>query len=265
MKWQYLVILLFFLFTITARDIEDDEFIGQEDEGEFIGEQYDENSDEFVGEGLDKDTKKVKDEEIIPKVVEVEIPQVWYKKYLYEIIFGLIALIFVIQAYRGQKYNKTMVAAWLGQNIDFFKEQFAAIGIEHPKEGETPKQPNFEGETILQGAFLEQHSYNMFKFYATGRVNCDYCLVSFELKRRQDLFTMIAFNILWPEVDKVVYEFPLALADPFPCVFSVVRRNEMKALLEENKLLVSLYLKCLERSYHTATRGRIIKAIYSIK
>eukprot|EP00826_Nyctotherus_ovalis_P063464 TRINITY_DN9309_c0_g3_i1.p1 TRINITY_DN9309_c0_g3~~TRINITY_DN9309_c0_g3_i1.p1 ORF type:complete len:252 (-),score=83.43 TRINITY_DN9309_c0_g3_i1:666-1421(-) len=241
---QVAILLFFLLSTITTREIEneDDEFISEsrESSDEFIGQEYEQDNDEFIGEPLEGDPNEPKEEDKPVPVVEpeIEIPQVWYRRYATEIVFAVVILGFIVQCYRGQKYNKTLVAAWLGQNIDFFKEQFALIGIEHPQEGEAPKIPTFDGETIVHGALLEQHSYNMFKFFATGRMNCEYCLVSFELKRRQDLFTMATFNILWPEIDKVVYEIPLLPADTFPCVFALVRRNEMKTLLEENKLLV---------------------------
>lgn len=243
MSRKQVAIFLFFLVSIiTAREIEneDDEFISGENSDEFVGQEYEQDNDEFIGEPLERDPSEPKEEDkpVVVAEPETQIPQPWYRKYVTEIVFAVIILAFIAQCYRGQKYNKTLVAAWLGQNIDFFKEQFALIGIEHPPEGEAPKTPVFEGETIMRGAFLEQHSHNVFKFFATGRVNCEYCLVTFELKRRQDLFTMATFNILWPEVDKVVYEIPLLFADSFPCVFALVRRNEMKTLLEENKLLV---------------------------
>ena len=144
-----------------------------------------------------------------------------------------------------------MVAAWLAENIEIFKEQFASIGIEHKKEAEENKTEEKksddkkdsveDSESVVRGAYIEQHSYNMFKFFATGRINCDYCLVTLELKRRQDIFTMTTFNILWPEIDKITYEIPLSFNDMFPCVFSVVKRNEMKALLEDNKILVIIF------------------------
>jgi hypothetical protein len=242
MKWKLIVIFLFFFASIIrARKVEEDEdneFLPEEGDDEFVGQVLEEDNDESAGDtpgSSDKDFDELKADDKVQPIVEipVEVPKVWYKKYVFEIGFSFVVIVFIIQSYRGQSYNKTLVAAWLNSNLKFFEDQFASIGITHPQEGET--QPNAEPN---KGALLEQHSYNMFKFFATGRVNCEYCLVTFELKRRQDMFTMVLFNILWPEKDKVIYDIPLSVADPFPCVFAIVRRNEMKAILEDNKLLV---------------------------
>jgi len=230
--------LFFFVFIIRAHrseEDEDNEFLPEEENDEFVGQDFEEESDEFISDSSDKDFKELKDDKKIQPIVEipVEVPQVWYKKYSYEMIFSLIVVAFIVQCYRGQTYNKTLVGAWLDVNLRLFEDQFASVGISHPQEGDA--QPNPEPN---KRAFLEQHSYNTFKFFATGRVNCEYCLITFEFKRRQDMFTMIIFNILWPEMDKVIYDIPLSITDPFPCVFAIVRRNEMKAILEDNKLLV---------------------------
>jgi len=198
-----------------------------------------EDNDEFVGEILEKDhpsksKEKITESDIPPMPVPIEIPVVWYKKYLFEIIIAGLMIVYAVQFYMGQKYNKNFVGAWLLNNLEYFKEQFSAIGIEQNPDNKVIPS---EGETIVRGAYIEQHSYNLFKFYATGRVNCQYCLVSLELKHRQDLLTMASFNLIWPELDKISYEVPLAFADSFPCIFAVCRRNEMKQILENNKIL----------------------------
>ena len=209
--------------------------------------EFEDDGDEFVGEsaerehGDDKDVEKTKsaEPEVPPEAVYIELPQVWYKKYFFEIFFVGILVLYAIQFFMGQKFNKTMVGAWLARNLDYFKEQFASIGIDsQQQDANAAKSIPAEGETIIRGAFIEQHSYNLFKFYATGRINCSYCLVTLELKRRQDLFTMTTFNLLWPELDRISYEIPLSFSDAFPCVFVIVKRNEMKLLLENNKILV---------------------------
>lgn len=146
-------------------------------------------------------------------------------------------MLYGVQFYFGKKYNETLAFLWLQKNLDYFKDQFSVIGID-----EDPKKvsvlPPVEGETRLRNALIEQHSYNLYKFYATGRLNCMYCLVTLETKRRQDLFTMATFNLLWPELDRISYEIPLSFSDSFPCIFAVVKRNEMKTILENDKTLV---------------------------
>lgn len=134
-----------------------------------------------------------------------------------------------------------MVSSWVTYNLPLFQEQFACVGIrdETKKPGPEQSLPE-EGESKTCGALIEQHSYNLFKFYATGRLNCQYCLVTVETKRRQDMLTMTTFNLLWPELDRVSYEIPLAFSERYPCIFAVVKRREMKNILENNKLLVSI-------------------------
>jgi len=137
-----------------------------------------------------------------------------------------------------------MAFGWLTKNMKLFEEQFACIGV-----GEEPKKDAAsgatesvaEGETKVRGALIEQHCYNLFKFYATGRLNCNYCLVTLEMKRRQDLFTMITFNLLWPELDRVSYEIPLSFTDSYPCIFAIIKRNELKTVLENHKILVKFH------------------------
>jgi hypothetical protein len=161
-----------------------------------------------------------------------------YQKYAFEIFFGLILIFYAIQFYSGKKHNEAMSLTWLHKNMKFFEDQFACIGV--GEESANTANAPAEGETKFRGAMIEQHSYNLFKFYATGRMNCSYCLATLEMKRRQDLFTMATFNLLWPEIDRVSYEIPLAVAEPFPCIFALVKRNEMKIILENNKILVFL-------------------------
>ncbi len=156
---------------------------------------------------------------------------------MYEMFFALVLLGYGVQFFVGKKRNEALALAWLGRNMDYFREQFAAIGIDEDPKKAAP--PPAEGETRTRSALMEQHSYNLFKFYATGRMNCTYCLVSLETKRRQDMFTMATFNLLWPEIDRASYEVPLAFSDPFPCIFAVVKRSEVKVLLENDKTLVS--------------------------
>lgn len=156
--------------------------------------------------------------------------------------YALVLVIYGVQFYFGKTHNEKVARAWVALNMPIFTTQFASIGIMNPSEeskkpSEEPSMVNAE-ESNVRGALIEQHSYSMFKFYATGRMNCNYCLVTLDLKRRQDMLTMLTFNLLWPEQDKVSYEIPLLFSDSFPCIFALVKKRNMKNILENDKILV---------------------------
>jgi hypothetical protein len=127
----------------------------------------------------------------------------------------------------AKKANAKIAGFWVQQNKSIFEHDFSHIGVTDQ----------------AGGALLDQESANMYKFHATGRVNCVYCLVTIELKRRQDLLTMLFFSIIWPEKDRISIEIPVELAAPLPVVFAVVRAKEAKTVYGNNSDLKALCKK----------------------
>ncbi len=142
--------------------------------------------------------------------------RVGYLKYLTELFFVFILVCYALQFHLGAEYNATLALAWTGSNMECFKGQFAAVGISN---ADSKKK---------ESELLQQRKYNVFKYFATGRANCKYCLVTLNLKRRQDLVTMAILNRFWPELDRVIYDIPLAASELFPCIFILQRRDAVR-------------------------------------
>jgi len=106
----------------------------------------------------------------------------------------IMLLIYILNYYTGKRLNLQILTRWLFVNKPIFDQNFSHIGV-------SPLQGGSEG-----GALFDEESCYTYKFYASGRVNCDYCLVTLDLKKRQDLLTMLVFNLVWIERDKVIID-----------------------------------------------------------
>jgi len=147
------------------------------------------------------------------------------KNYMYELL-GCCALSFCVMIYFwGIKKNHGIAWLWYENNIKLFENQFLVIGVP-------------ETSDIIHK--MEQETNNEWKFFATGRKNCNYCYVHLETKKRHDLFAMTLLHLYWPQQDRVTYTIPLIFDDmsqmPKIC-FSVLRKRLLSTFKTENKEL----------------------------
>lgn len=77
------------------------------------------------------------------------------------IIFG----VYVLNYFLGKRLNKKYAFLWLKQNKRLFDAEFSHVGASNDQAGD----------------LLDVESANAFKFYATGRHNCSYILVTIEV------------------------------------------------------------------------------------
>jgi len=126
--------------------------------------------------------------------------------------------VYCFNYFMGKRANSILARYWVQENKEIFDNEFSHVGV--------------GGAT--GGALLDQESVNMYKFYASGRVNCSYALTTLELKRRQDLMTMFIFNFIWPEKDRLNIEIPIDVKQPLPTVFAIVKKREAKAVHANN-------------------------------
>lgn len=131
---------------------------------------------------------------------------------LYEIIMIGFVLLFLITCFSGKSTNDSLAARWYNHNKAFFVENYAHIG--------TDTQYNID-------APLLKESYNNFKFYASGRENVNFSLISLDLARRQDLVSLASSLVLPMERDRVIYELSINSSD-IPHVFCICRKKEVK-------------------------------------
>jgi len=138
------------------------------------------------------------------------------KKFFYEFMLIIILAIYVINYFLGKKLNEKYVLLWTQQNKPLFESEFAHIGV-----GNGP-----------EGALIQAESANSYRFYASGRQNCESALVSLDYKKRQDLLSMFIFNLIWPERDRIRVDIVIDNAVPF--VFAVSKRREAKNISTNN-------------------------------
>ena len=155
-------------------------------------------------------TEQIKQDEII----EMNKYKYFAITYMYEISMVSLVILFIIVAILGVKKNRQIANKWLEKNITFFEENYAHLG------GEREYNPN--------NINLIKDSYNDYKFFASGRVYVGWCLVDINLKRRQDLLTILAQIFLFSEKDRISYEISLLPSDDIPMIFAICKRKDVK-------------------------------------
>lgn len=140
------------------------------------------------------------------------------KKFFYEFMLVIILVIYVTNYFLGKKLNEKYVLLWTQQNKPFFDTEFAHVGV-----GPGP-----------EGAFVQAESANSFKFYASGRQNCESALVTLDYKKRQDLLSMFIFNLIWPERDRLRVDIVIDTPVAQPFVFAVTKRRGAKDIQSNN-------------------------------
>lgn len=87
---------------------------------------------------------------------------------------------------------------------------------------------------------LDEESANLFKYYATGRVNVKYLMTTIELQRRQvaqpqqDFFMMLGLGLLWSHKDRISFEIPFHVANQAPPLCFAIIRKKLKSEIVEN-------------------------------
>ena len=149
------------------------------------------------------------------KLEEINKYKFFFMKYFYEISMIALIAIYIIYAYFGVKINKKIAESWLEKNKPFFEENYAHLG------GEREYNPN--------NLTLIKDSYNDFKFFASGRVYLSWILVDINLKRRQDLISILSQIFLFNERDRIMYEVSLTPSEDVPCIFAICKKKDIKA------------------------------------
>ena len=99
--------------------------------------------------------------------------------YIYETILILVVAAYVWNFFQGRNKNRQIAQRWVQANSELFEEQFSVVSVNNCKVG-----INEEGAHEPY-KLLDQESANIFKFFASGRVNCKYAMTTIELQRRQ--------------------------------------------------------------------------------
>ena len=148
------------------------------------------------------------------KLEEMNKYKYFFLKYLYEICMISLVLIFILNSIYGVKKNRAIANKWFSKNRSFFEDNYSHLG------GEREYNPS--------NLSLIKDSYNDYKFFASGRVYVSWCLVDINLKRRQDLISLLSQIFLFGEKDRIMYEISLAPAEDVPCIFAICKRKDVK-------------------------------------
>ena len=133
----------------------------------------------------------------------------------YEIMMIGILIIFFLTCFIGKSSNLSIANKWLKSNQKFFEDNYAHLG------GEREYNPK-------NGNLLIKDSYSTYKFFASGRIFLNWMLVNIDLKKRQDLLSMLTSIFLFGEKDKVIYEANLSLVNEVPAVFMICKKKDAK-------------------------------------
>ena len=148
------------------------------------------------------------------KIEEINKYKYFFMKYFYEICMISLVAMYIIYAIIGVKINRKIAESWLEKNREFFEKNYAHLG------GEKEYNPN-----LLS---LIKDSYNDYKFFASGRVYLSWLLVDINLKRRQDLISILSQLFLFNERDRIMYEVSLTPTEDVPCIFAICRKKDIK-------------------------------------
>ena len=173
---------------------------------------------------MSKETEKDNDnDDIYPSLEQLKKDEVeemskykfFFLKYFYEICMISLLIIYIINAIMGVKTNRKIAESWLEKNKKFFEDNYAHLG------GEKEYNPNI--------ITLIKDSYNDYRFFASGRVYLSWLLVDINLKRRQDLISILSELFLFNEKDKIMYEVSLTPTEDIPCIFAICKKKDIKA------------------------------------
>lgn len=117
----------------------------------------------------------------------------------------------------GSRKNKRIAQNWYRTYEDWFKTQFASTSP------------------------LQKDSQFTYKFYASGRRYCTGMLVTLNLRKRHDLFSLM-MEAGGANEDSIVIEIPMMEDDMEPFVFAITRKKAEKKMKKNNKDLDNLSL-----------------------
>ncbi len=131
---------------------------------------------------------------------------------IYEMMMIAFVVIYIFVCITGKTANDSLAAKWVSNNKNYFSQNYAHIGT---------------GSTYDTDFTLTKESYGLFKFYASGRRNVNYGLITIELCKRFDLVSLVSSLIFSNDKDKLIYEISLS-SNLIPHVFCLTKKKEVK-------------------------------------
>ena len=190
------------------------------------------------------------------KIEEMNKYKYFFLKYLYEICMISLVIIFILNIIYGVKKNRSIANKWFLKNRSFYEDNYSHLG------GEREYNPN--------NLSLIKDSYNDYKFFASGRVYVSWMIVDINLKRRQDLISVLSQIFLFGEKDRVMYEVSLSPSEDVPCIFAICKRKDIKTTKknyrEVNEFTEGVSPSYIDKNYILLTEDEeVLNRIFSNK
>lgn len=231
----YLVCLAFLSFVATYTyaksnqndiggfEVDDlDSFFDDVDDGIDEDVRYGQPTTDNTGSQSTQEAQQAPEPEIV-YVPEEPIPEfendidkyIYYaRKYLIEIFLAMLAGVFILNIYYGQKVNCKIAAMWLTEVLPILDKNFAHLGFGEEK-----------------NLSLSQLTYSDYEYYASGRDFCHYLFMHMKTKKRQDVVSSGLLGIIWPETDRVIIDIPIDVELPLELL--ICRKNQVKKTQQE--------------------------------
>jgi len=130
--------------------------------------------------------------------------------------------VYAVNFFLGSKKNNRIAQNWYRNYEEWFKTQFSTTG-----------------------SLLKESQFS-YKFYASGRRYCTGMLVTMNLRKRHDLFSLL-MEAGGGSEDSIVIEIPMMEDDMEPFVFAITRKKAEKKMKKNNKDLDTLSLSIKSR------------------
>eukprot|EP01133_Synstelium_polycarpum_P010730 gene10730-12489_t len=135
------------------------------------------------------------------------------KHWYLEISFIIFIIGYVVNYFVGKSTNQKIVTAWGRKFRPIFESNFTFLG-------------DRESYVIMK---VDPNTYT---FICSGRINCHGAQVTLNLKKRQDLFTVLLDLVGYADPDRITIE--VALTNMEPIVFAVVKQKAFKKFRADN-------------------------------
>lgn len=135
----------------------------------------------------------------------------------YDYFFMGFSLLFVVNVFYGRIVNRKKAYKWFNKNKSYYEENYAHLGFE--------KEYNQKSKSLFK-----PYAYNVYNFYASGRVFIQWMLITVSLKKRHDLVSIVTSFFYFGERDRVTYLSSVVPTNDVPVVFCLCKKVYAKTL-----------------------------------
>lgn len=170
------------------------------------------DKEEIYNPNLDINLQSEKVQASYIKELETVDDTIFFIFSLYEVLMIVFLLSYIFVCITGKFANDGLASKWVKNNKQYFINNYAHVGT---------------GTAYDSEGTLLQETYGSFKFYASGRKNINYTLVSLDLQKRFDLVSLFSSLFYNSEKDKIIYEIGINTTS-IPLVFSLSKKKDVK-------------------------------------